>query len=125
MSLSPLIAFCCIILIFTCCALESYFHLSRRSILTGVAATGAVWFGIENPVNADPLNALITTGSGGMLQQPYAEKDFDWASLQLATKLGTSRIGSLSLSPIQQALFQVRMYITLHLFLVRGRSNQL
>lgn len=88
-----------------CLALENMnIHPSRRSIFGGVATTGALWFGGGCAANADPMNAFIPIGSGGILQ-PYAEKVEDWRSPQLITKLGSSRIGSSSLLPIQQPPF--------------------
>lgn len=73
---------------------------SRRSFLAGTAATFSL--GI-NPALADPYNAFLPAGSGGMLQ-PFME-NIDWDPPKLSTRLGSSRISSTSLTPLQQAPF--------------------
>jgi hypothetical protein len=95
-----------LLLMSLCCALDFHHDVGRRDILRGAAtaATGAVLLG-PNLAYADPYNALIPVGSGALLQQPYVEKADGWTMLPIHTKLGTSRITSTSLSPIQQAPF--------------------
>jgi hypothetical protein len=62
-------------------------------------------YGVENYAHADPYNALLPAGSGGIVQSPTIQKAPDWATPSLTTKLGSSRIASTSLSPLQQLPF--------------------
>ncbi|KAG7374120.1 hypothetical protein IV203_013215 [Nitzschia inconspicua] len=51
------------------------------------------------------MNALLPSGSGGILQQPTIVTQPGWTMPKLYTKLGSSRIGANSLSPLQQLPF--------------------
>lgn len=86
-------------------------QLERRNFIktstTGAAASiiASTLLGGSDPAFADPLNALIPVGSGALRQQPYVVQSDTWKEPVLNTKLGISRIGSNSLSPIQQKPF--------------------
>lgn len=82
-------------------------QLERRNFIqTSTAATiASTLLGANQPAYADPMNALIPVGSGALRQQPYVVQSESWKEPVLTTKLGMSRIGSNSLSPIQQKPF--------------------
>lgn len=52
--------------------------------------------------HADPMNALLPSGSGGIRTRPTVNAQQGWTLPHLSTKLGSSRIGTESLSPLQQ-----------------------
>lgn len=85
----------------------------RRRFLAS-SASGCVstllWSSIANDGSAlaDPYNALLPVGSGGNLMGLVSEKTPGWSPPALVTKLGTSRIGTSSLSPLQQQPFAVQ-----------------
>lgn len=93
-------------------------HLHRRKLIqsTTSAAIAAAFIGCD-PAYADPLNALIPVGSGAQRQEPLVLKSEGWTEPVLTTKLGMSRIGSNSLSPIQQKPFSAQdVYYPSYLF---------
>lgn len=96
--------------------------INRRSILNQAAtfASGALILGANNrdAAYADPYNALIPVGSGGLMQRPFEETFPEWKSPTLRTKLGSSRMDSRSLSPLQQGPFasQNELYYPSFLF---------
>ena len=93
-------------LLFFQCALglqSSSESSSRRAFLAGVTAgISSLWIQNE-PALADPYNAFLPVGSGGLMT-PFVE-NVEWNAPKLLTKLGSSRILSSSLSPLQQPPF--------------------
>jgi hypothetical protein len=75
---------------------------SRRAFLAGAIVTASPFVLDVQPAKADPMNALLAMTSGAPIL-PYAEGN--WTPLSPKTKLGSSRISSKSLSPLEQALF--------------------
>jgi hypothetical protein len=82
--------------------------LGRREILSTASAcitSILVASSSDFIAHADPMNALLPSGSGGILQKPIVETLPGWALPTISTKLGSSRIGTSSLSPLQQLPF--------------------
>jgi hypothetical protein len=81
----------------------------RRFLASSVAGCSSplFWSSLvrDNAARADPFNALLPVGSGGNMLGSVTEKTPEWSPPSLVTKLGTSRIGTSSLSPLQQLPF--------------------
>jgi hypothetical protein len=75
---------------------------SRRAFLAGAIIAASPFVLDVEPAQADPMNALLPITSGAPIL-PYAEGD--WTPPSSKTKLGSSRISSKSLSPLQQGPF--------------------
>ena len=86
--------------------LDSIQHhaVSRRKV---VAISSACLSGLltGDSAHADPSKALLPIGSGGIVEYPPMETAPGWKTPPLVTKLGSSRIGTTSLSPLQQLPF--------------------
>ncbi|CAJ1953624.1 unnamed protein product [Cylindrotheca closterium] len=82
----------------------------RKFIQTSTATTTIIsaLLGANHPANADPMNALIPVGSGALRQQPFVSQSEGWKEPVFTTKLGMTRIGSSSVSPIQQKPFSAQ-----------------
>jgi hypothetical protein len=83
---------------------------SRRAFVAGSAASiSSLLLKPHEPANADPMDAFVPVGMGGMSRPPFKEVSetslFFVSPMNLRTKLGSSRIGaSGSFYPIQQSL---------------------
>ncbi|KAL3910305.1 MAG: hypothetical protein SGARI_002192, partial [Bacillariaceae sp.] len=84
-------------------ALNLQHEKSRRQVLaTTAAAISSQLISSTAPAHADPKNALLPMGSGGIMMQPVVDTASGWKLPPLATKLGESRVSTLSLTPTQQ-----------------------